>query len=189
MRVGGGRGHTRAGMTSAFSTTLTMPQRDQATVRFVRLTPPKMINARLSTINDACNRAKLESDISKCSHATAGPSVAVTRRRETGCAGRCISSRTSSDPELFVASRGQVDFDPRPSGSVAARAATARGTAGIRAADVRIGAGPTPPGAGPTRGWRGIWAEVGGAPRVELETDVGAARCDPHRYSRQAVLY
>ena len=72
-------GHTRAGQTSPFTTRLTMPQRNQANLRFVRVTLPRTINARLNTINDACTRAEFESDISKCAHAKAGGAVASRR--------------------------------------------------------------------------------------------------------------
>jgi len=111
MRVGG-RGHTRAGRTSPFTTTLTMPQHHQANLRFVRVTLPKTINARLNTIQDACTRAEFESDIAKCAHATAGSAVASTPLLRDPLRGKVYFVKNGhAIPDLFVALRGQVDFD------------------------------------------------------------------------------
>ncbi|MGN6189498.1 MAG: hypothetical protein ACTHOE_11400 [Conexibacter sp.] len=111
MRVGG-RGHTHPGQTSPFTTTLTMPQRGQANLRFVRVTLPKTINARLNTINDACTRAEFESDISKCGHAKAGTAVASTPLLRSPLRGNVYFVKNGhAIPDLFVALRGQVAFD------------------------------------------------------------------------------
>jgi len=111
MRVGG-RGHTRRGQTSAFTTTLSMPSKGQTNLRFVRVTLPQTINARLNTINDACTRAEFESDVKKCGHAVAGSATASTpllRRPLTGSV--YFVKNGHPIPDLFVALRGQVDFD------------------------------------------------------------------------------
>jgi hypothetical protein len=111
MRVGG-RGHTRAGQTSPFTTRLTMPQRNQANLRFVRVTLPRTINARLNTINDACTRAEFESNIGKCAHAKAGTAVASTPLLRDPLRGSVFFVKNGhAIPDLFVALRGQVDFD------------------------------------------------------------------------------
>jgi hypothetical protein len=111
MRVGG-RGHTRAGKTSPFATRLTMPPRGQTNLRFVRVTLPKTINARLNTINDACTRAEFESDISKCAHAKAGVAAASTPLLRDPLKGSVFFVKNGhAIPDLFVALRGQVDFD------------------------------------------------------------------------------
>jgi hypothetical protein len=111
MRVGG-RGHTRAGQTSPFTTTLRMPQRNQANLRFVRVTLPRTINARLNTINDACSRAEFESDIGRCAHAKAGSAVASTPLLRGPLRGSVFFVKNGhAIPDLFVALRGQVDFD------------------------------------------------------------------------------
>ena len=111
MRVGG-RGHTHRGQASAFSTRLTMPQRNQANLRFVRVTLPTTINARLNTINDACTRAEFESDVSKCAHAKAGTAVASTPLLRDPLRGNMYFVKNGHPiPDLFVALRGQVDFD------------------------------------------------------------------------------
>jgi len=111
MRVGG-KGHTRAGQTSPFTTTLTMPQRGQTNLRFVRVTLPRTINARLNTIQDACTRAEFESDIAKCAHAKAGSAVAVTPLLRDPLRGSVYFVKNGhAIPDLFVALRGQVDFD------------------------------------------------------------------------------
>jgi hypothetical protein len=108
----GGRGHTHAGQTSPFTTTLTMPQRGQANLRFVRVTLPKTINARLNTINDACTRAEFESSIAKCAHAKAGSAVASTPLLRDVLRGSVFFVKNGhAIPDLFVALRGQVDFD------------------------------------------------------------------------------
>jgi hypothetical protein len=111
MRVGG-KGHTHAGQTSPFVTRLTMPQRNQANLRFVRVTLPRTINARLNTINDACTRAEFESDIAKCAHAKAGSAVASTPLLRDPLRGTVYFVKNGhAIPDLFVALRGQVDFD------------------------------------------------------------------------------
>jgi len=111
MRVGG-RGHTRRGQTSSFSTRLTMPKRGQANLRFVRVTLPKTINARLNTINDACTRAEFEHEIGKCAHAIAGSATAVTPLLRDPLRGTVYFVKNGhAIPDLFVALRGQVDFD------------------------------------------------------------------------------
>jgi hypothetical protein len=111
MRVGG-KGHTRSGQTSPFTTRLTMPQRNQANLRFVRVTLPKTINARLNTINDACTRAEFESDTNKCAHAKAGTAIASTPLLRDPLRGSVFFVKNGhAIPDLFVALRGQVDFD------------------------------------------------------------------------------
>lgn len=111
MRVGG-RGHTRRGQTSPFSTTLTMPRKDQANLRLVRVTLPRTINARLNTINDACTRTEFESDVKKCAHAVAGSATASTPLLRRSLSGNVYFVKNGHPiPDLFVALRGQVDFD------------------------------------------------------------------------------
>jgi uncharacterized repeat protein (TIGR01451 family) len=111
MRVGG-RGHTHRGQTSPFTTTLTMPSRRQTNLKFVRVSLPTTINARLNTINDACTRAEFEADITKCSHARAGSATAVTPLLRQPLRGNVYFVKNGNPiPDLFVALRGQVAFD------------------------------------------------------------------------------
>jgi len=111
LRVGG-RGHTHRGQTSAFSTTLRMPKKGQTNLRFVRVTLPETINARLNTINDACTRTEFETDISKCGHAKAGTARASTPLLRDPLKGSVYFVKNGHPiPDLFVALRGQVDFD------------------------------------------------------------------------------
>jgi hypothetical protein len=111
MRVGG-RGHTRRGQASPFTTTLTMPARNQTNLRFVRVSLPTTINARLNTINDACTRAEFEADIRKCAHAIAGSAVASTPLLRDPLKGNVYFVKNGNPiPDLFVALRGQVAFD------------------------------------------------------------------------------
>jgi hypothetical protein len=111
MRVGG-RGHTRRGKTSPFTTVLTMPSRHQANIRYVRVSLPTTINARLNTINDACTRAEFESDLAKCAHAKAGTATAVTPVLPDPLRGNVYFVKNGHPiPDLFVALRGAVSFD------------------------------------------------------------------------------
>jgi len=108
----GGRGHTHRNQTSPLSTTLTMPSRNQANLRFVRVTLPPTINARLNTIQDACTRAEFESEIGKCAHAKAGSAVASTPLLRAPLRGTVYFVKNGRPiPDLFVALRGQVSFD------------------------------------------------------------------------------
>jgi hypothetical protein len=111
LRVGG-RGHTRRGQTTPVTSTVTMPSRNQANLRFVRVSLPTTINARLNTINDACTRAEFEADIRKCSHAIAGSAVASTPLLRDPLKGNVYFVKNGNPlPDLFVALRGQVSFD------------------------------------------------------------------------------
>ena len=108
----GGKGHTAAGRSTPLSTTLTMPAKNQANLRFVRVTLPTTINARLTVINDACTRAQFEADIAKCAHAKAGTASAVTPLLRHALRGSVYFVRNGHPiPDLFVALRGQVAFD------------------------------------------------------------------------------
>ena len=108
----GGRGHLTTGRPTPFSTTLTMPSRGQANVRYVRVTLPTTIDARLTVINDACTRQQFESDIARCAHAKAGTASAVTPLLKDPLHGSVYFVRNGHPiPDLFVALRGQVSFD------------------------------------------------------------------------------
>ena len=107
----GGKGHTRAGQPTPLTTKVTMPRGD-ANLRFVRVSLPTTINARLTVINDACTRAEFETDIGKCAHARAGSAVAVTPLLRDPLRGNVYFVKNGHPiPDLFVALRGQVDFD------------------------------------------------------------------------------
>jgi hypothetical protein len=111
LRVGG-RGHTRRGQTTPLTSVVTMPSRNQANLRFVRVSLPTTINARLNTIEDACTRAEFESDIRKCSHAIAGSASASTPLLRAPLRGNVYFVKNGNPlPDLFVALRGQVSFD------------------------------------------------------------------------------
>jgi uncharacterized repeat protein (TIGR01451 family) len=107
----GGRGHTHRGQTTPLSTVVGMP-RGNANLKFVRVSLPTTINARLTVINDACTRAEFESDIARCGHAKAGSAVAVTPLLRDPLKGNVYFVKNGHPiPDLFVALRGQVDFD------------------------------------------------------------------------------
>lgn len=108
----GGQGHTARNRSTPFSTTLTMPQKGQANLSFVRVTLPQTINARLTVINDACTRAEFEADINKCKHAQAGSATAVTPLLRDPLRGGVYFVKNGRPlPDLFIALRGQVAFD------------------------------------------------------------------------------
>jgi len=107
----GGRGHLRTGQPTPFTTRVTMPAGD-ANLRYVRVSLPTTIDARLTVINDACTRAEFETDIAKCAHARAGSAVAVTPLLRDPLRGSVYFVKNGHPiPDLFVALRGQVDFD------------------------------------------------------------------------------
>lgn len=109
----GGRGHTAAGRTTPLTTTLTMPSKGQANLRYVRVTLPRTLNARLTVIQDACTRQQFETDIRKCAHAKAGTATAVTPLLRHALRGNAyfVTDRPGFLPNLIVALRGQVAFD------------------------------------------------------------------------------
>jgi hypothetical protein len=108
----GGRGHTTRNRPTPFSTKITMPKKGQANLRFVRVTLPDTINARLTVINDACTRAQFEANIKNCAHAQAGTAVASTPLLRAPLRGNVYFVKNGHPlPDLFVALRGQVDFD------------------------------------------------------------------------------
>jgi hypothetical protein len=110
LRVGG-RGHTARNRTTPLTATLTMP-RGGANLRSARVMLPKAINARLTVIQDACTRAEFEADISKCDHARAGTARAVTPLLREPLTGNAYFVKNGHGiPDLFVALRGQIDFD------------------------------------------------------------------------------
>lgn len=107
----GGAGHTHRGQTTPLATRVTMPAGD-ANLRFVRVSLPDTINARLTVINDACTRAQFESDIASCAHAIAGTAVAATPLLRDPLRGNVYFVKNGHPiPDLFVALRGQVAFD------------------------------------------------------------------------------
>jgi len=66
----------------------------------------------LNTINDACTRAEFESDVAKCAHAVAGSATASTPLLRDPLHGTVYFVKNGHPiPDLFVALRGQVDFD------------------------------------------------------------------------------
>jgi len=107
----GAKGHTNAGQPAPLSTTVTMPA-GNADLRFVRVTLPTTINARLTVINDACTRQQFETNLAACAHAKAGTATAVTPLLSTPLQGSVYFVRNGHPiPDLFVALRGQVAFD------------------------------------------------------------------------------
>lgn len=105
----GSRGHTSRGASVPFSTTLRMP-RANANLRYVRVTLPRSINARLPIINRACTRAQYEAG--NCRGARAGTAVAKTPLLRNPLVGNVYFVKNGRPlPDLFIALRGQVDFD------------------------------------------------------------------------------
>ena len=106
----GSAGHTGAGASVPLSTTLTMPRSGSANLRYVRVTLPRTINARLPVINRACTRAQFEAG--HCAGARAGTVVARTPLLRDPLRGGAYFVKNGHPlPDLFLALRGQVSFD------------------------------------------------------------------------------
>jgi len=107
----GGKGHLRSGQVTPLTTRITMPK-GNANLRYVRVTLPGTLNARLTIIGDACTRAEFETDIAKCAHARAGTATAVTPLLRDPLRGNVYFVKNGhAIPDLFIALRGQVAFD------------------------------------------------------------------------------
>jgi uncharacterized repeat protein (TIGR01451 family) len=105
----GSSGHTFRNATVPLTTTLTMPSRS-ANLRYVRVKLPTSINARLTVINRACTRAVYEAH--RCEAARAGTASAVTPLLRDPLRGNVYFVKNGHPlPDLFIALRGQVDFD------------------------------------------------------------------------------
>lgn len=108
----GGKGHLRSGQTTPLTARITMPSSGQANLKYVRVTLPGTINARLSVIQDACTLDQFEHDIAKCGHAKAGTAVAATPLLRDPLRGNVYFVKNGhAIPDLFVALRGPVSFD------------------------------------------------------------------------------
>jgi len=107
--VVGGRRSTQRGRTTPLTATLRQGP-GQAGLSRVRVTLPTTINARLTVINDACTRAEFEA--AKCEDARTGTATAKTPLLDDPLRGGVYFVRNGHPlPDLFVALRGQVDFD------------------------------------------------------------------------------
>jgi hypothetical protein len=106
----GGRGHTRAGVSTRLTTTLTQTP-GQAHLRSVTVTLPSSLNALLAVLNRACTQAQF--DAGHCRGARAGSAVAVTPLLRDPLRGSAFFVRSPHRllPDLVVALRGQVDVD------------------------------------------------------------------------------
>jgi hypothetical protein len=105
----GSVGHTARNATSPLTTTLTIP-RGNANLRSVALSLPTTINARLPVINRACTRAQFEAH--NCDGARAGSATAITPVLKDPLRGNVYFVKNGHPlPDLFIALRGQVDFD------------------------------------------------------------------------------
>jgi hypothetical protein len=106
----GGRGHTRAGVSTPFTTTLSQSQ-DQAHVASVAVTLPTTLNALLPVLNRACSQAQFAAG--QCGGARAGSVVAVTRLLRDPLRGSAYFVRNPHRilPDLVLALRGQVALD------------------------------------------------------------------------------
>jgi hypothetical protein len=105
----GSRGRTGRNASTPFTATLTQTP-GQANLRSVKVVLPTTINARLDVVNRACTRAQYE--VGSCSRARAGTAVAVTPLLRDPLKGNAYFVRNGHPiPDLFVALKGQVDFD------------------------------------------------------------------------------
>jgi hypothetical protein len=105
----GSRGHTRAGVSTALTTTLTQTP-GQANLRAVSVTLPTTLNALLAVLNRACTQAQFGAG--HCAGARAGSAVAVTPLLRDPLRGSAFFVRGKRIlPDLVVALRGQVAVD------------------------------------------------------------------------------
>jgi hypothetical protein len=106
----GGRGHTRAGVSTPLTTTLTQPA-GQAHLRTVSVTLPTTLNALLPVLNRACSQAQFAAG--HCAAARAGSAVAVTPLLRDPLRGSAYFVRDPHRvlPDLVIALRGQVAIE------------------------------------------------------------------------------
>jgi hypothetical protein len=107
----GDRHHTKAGISTPLTATLTMPS-GSANLHSVSVTLPGTINALLPVINRACNRADFNAG--HCTSATkVGTAVAVTPLLRDPLRGSAYFVKTSPGhlPDLMVALRGPIAVD------------------------------------------------------------------------------
>jgi hypothetical protein len=105
----GGRGRTQRGRSTPLTATLRQKP-GQTNLRFVRVTLPTTINARLTVINDACTRPEFEAG--DCEDARTGTATVVTPLLRDPLRGGVYFVKNGNPlPDLFVALRGQVDVD------------------------------------------------------------------------------
>lgn len=108
LRVGA-RGWTGRGSSTPLTATLRQTP-GQANLASVKVTLPTTINARLPVVNRACTREQFERGA--CARARAGTAVARTPLLRDPLRGNVYFVRNGHPlPDLFVALRGQVDFD------------------------------------------------------------------------------
>jgi hypothetical protein len=106
----GGRGHTRAGVSTPLTTTLTTTP--GANLRSVSVTLPGTLNALLPVVNRACSLAAYNAG--HCgSRARVGAAAAVTPLLRDPLRGSVyfVKNPARAIPDLMVALRGQVSLD------------------------------------------------------------------------------
>jgi uncharacterized repeat protein (TIGR01451 family) len=107
----GARRHTRAGVSTPVTATLTQT-RGQANLRSVSVALPGTLDALLPVVNRACDRSAF--DAGRCTNATkVGSAVAVTPLLRDPLRGSAYFVKTSPGhlPNLMVALRGQIAID------------------------------------------------------------------------------
>jgi hypothetical protein len=107
----GARGHTRAGVSTPLTTTLTQTP-GQTNLRSVSVTLPRTLNALLPVVNQACSLAAYNAE--HCgSKARVGSAVAVTPLLRDPLRGSVyfVKNPARAIPDLMVALRGQVKLD------------------------------------------------------------------------------
>jgi hypothetical protein len=107
----GAKRHTRAGVSTPLTATLTMPP-GSANLRSVGVTLPGSLNALLPVIQRACPRADFNAG--RCTNATkVGTAVAVTPLLRDPLRGSAyfVVTKRGQLPDLMVALRGQIAID------------------------------------------------------------------------------
>ncbi len=105
----GKKRRTHRNAVTPFTTALKMPA-GQTNLRYVKVSLPTTLNARLDVVNRACTRDEFEAG--HCSQAKAGTAYAITPLLRDPLRGGVYFVRNGhAIPDIFVALRGQVDFD------------------------------------------------------------------------------
>lgn len=108
----GARGRTAAESTTALQATLTMPRGAQANNKSVAVTLPANVNSRLAALRGACSVEAARART--CGRdAVIGSAVALTPLLRDPLVGPVYIVRTRGNrlPDLWVALRGQLEFD------------------------------------------------------------------------------
>jgi hypothetical protein len=106
----GKRGRTYRNASTPLTVVVKNPASGASNLRYTKVSLPTTINARLDVVNRACTRDEFEAG--HCSQAKAGTAYVITPLlRDPLRGGVYFVKNGRALPDLFIALRGQVDFD------------------------------------------------------------------------------